>query len=95
MCRLDNVRLGLVTMALVLSVTAAAQDAETVVLAALPATFSIASALASDTSIDVRNVPERGRRMNALVSLLAQRADRYAEDFERADGERNREKDAY
>ncbi len=85
MQKLASLRFGLLLIALAWSATPSAQDAEIVVLTALPATYSVTSSLARETSIEVRNVPERGRRMNALVSLLAQRADRYAEEFERAD----------
>ncbi len=85
MRRFECLRIGLLTIALAWSAAPSAQDAEIVVLTALPVTYSITSSLARGTSIDVRNVPERGRRMNALVSLLSQRADRYAEDFESAD----------
>lgn len=85
MCNFQTLRSGLLTIALVWSAASSAQDADVVVLTALPVTYSVTSALVRDTAIDVRNVPERGRRMNALVSLLGQRADRYAEDLESAD----------
>lgn len=62
-----------------------AQDDETLVLTALPATYSVTHALAEGTSIVVENLPERGRRMSALPNLLRQSADRYAETLARAD----------
>ena len=62
-----------------------AQDNEVLVLTALPATYSISYALAEGTSIRVENVPERGRRMNALPNLLHQRADQFTEQFAEAD----------
>ena len=44
----------------------AADESEVLVLTALPATYSIASALARETRIYVVNVPADGRPMNAL-----------------------------
>src|SRR5690606_29253200 len=67
------------------SAGAAAEDDELLVLTALPVTYSITSALAEGTSIQVRNVPEDGRPMNALVNLLTQRPERYAAVLARAD----------
>ena len=85
MCRFATLRVVFLSMALTWSASPSAQDADIVVLTALPATYSVTALLARGTSIDVRNIPEGGRRMNALVNLLAQRADRFAEDLERAD----------
>ncbi len=66
--------------------SAGAQDDDgTLVLTALPATYSVSHALAEGTSVVVENLPERGRRMNALLNLLNQSADRYADTLSRAD----------
>lgn len=62
-----------------------AQDDEVLVLTALPVTYSISHALADGTNIRVENVPERGRRMNALPNLLHQRVDQFTEQFAEAD----------
>src|SRR5690606_25706162 len=48
-------------------------------------TYSLTAALAEGTSIEVENVPEDGRPMNALVNLLTQRPERYEALFARAD----------
>ena len=79
--------LGLVAFLAALAIASAghAQDNEVLVLTALPATYSISYALAQGTSIRVENVPERGRRMNALPNLLNQRADQFTEQFAEAD----------
>ncbi len=47
-----------------------ADQQEVIVLTALPATYSIASALAEGTHIRVANVPAEGRPMNALARYL-------------------------
>lgn len=66
--------------------TAGAQDEDGIlVLTAMPATYSVSHSLAEGTSVIVENLPERGRRMNALLNLLNQSADRYAETLSRAD----------
>jgi len=75
----------LVGASMFFSAGAAAEDDELLVLTALPVTYSITSALAEGTSIEVRNVPEDGRPMNALVNLLTQRPERYAAVLARAD----------
>ena len=48
----------------------AEDDSGVLVLTSLPATYSIASALAQGTRIQVANVPEAGRPMNALDRYL-------------------------
>jgi ABC-type Zn uptake system ZnuABC Zn-binding protein ZnuA len=58
-----------------------AADDSIVVAAALPITHSIASALAEGTRIEVRLVPEGGRRMGQLPSYFARQADTLAEDL--------------
>ncbi|HEX6994320.1 MAG TPA: zinc ABC transporter substrate-binding protein [Gammaproteobacteria bacterium] len=63
----------------------AAESDELLVLTALPITYSLTAALAEGTSIEVENVPEDGRPMNALVNLLTQRPERYEALFARAD----------
>ncbi len=87
-----NTRLGLalrwlpVAAGLLGASTTGAQDDDGIlVLTALPATYSVSHALAEGTSIVVENLPERGRRMNALPNLLNQSADRYADTLSRAD----------
>lgn len=75
----------LLVAALIAAVTAGAQEDEVLVLTALPATYSVTHALADGTRIRVENVPERGRRINALPNLLRQSADRYADILASAD----------
>ncbi len=76
----------LVAAGLLGAYTAGAQEDDgIIVLTALPATYSVTHALAERTSIVVENLPERGRRMNALLNLLNQSADRYADTLSRAD----------
>lgn len=58
-----------------------ARPEETVVATALPATYSIVSALARDTGISVRLVPEGGRRMGQLPELFARRAEALGEEL--------------
>ncbi|MGE3840760.1 MAG: metal ABC transporter solute-binding protein, Zn/Mn family [Vicinamibacterales bacterium] len=67
------------------SAPADAQVASVRVLTALPATYSMASALAKQTSIVVENVPERPRPMAALGDYLETRADQLRPQFETAD----------
>ncbi len=67
------------------SVTAVAQGDRVLVLTALPATYSMASALSKQTSITVQNVPERPRPMTALGDYLETRADQLREQFQAAD----------
>jgi ABC-type Zn uptake system ZnuABC Zn-binding protein ZnuA len=55
-----------------------------VVVTALPVTYSIATALAADTDIEVVNVPEGGRRMSQLPDLFVQRGDRYRDVLQTA-----------
>jgi ABC-type Zn uptake system ZnuABC Zn-binding protein ZnuA len=55
------------------------------VLTAMQSTYSLASALAGSTSIEVINIPEEGRSTQALDSWLERRGDRLAETFESAD----------
>ena len=78
---------GLVVFLVSLTVTytGRAQEKEVLVLTALPVTYSISYALAEGTSIRVENVPERGRRLNALPNLLHQRTDQFTEQFATAD----------
>ncbi len=55
------------------------------VLTGNQATFSLASALAEDTSISVVNVPEDGREMSLLADYIGRRKDRLASTFAEAD----------
>ena len=61
--------------------TAEAQHEELVVLTALPATYSISSALAENTSITVRILPERPRPMGALGNYFESRAEQLHEQL--------------
>jgi ABC-type Zn uptake system ZnuABC Zn-binding protein ZnuA len=76
---------ALASIGLLASSAAGAQSNRIAVLTAVPPIYSIAAGLARGTSIDVRNVPEDGRRINALVGLLSQRGDRFADQFAGAD----------
>lgn len=60
-------------------------DEEVQVITALPATYSISRSLTYGTNINVRNIPERGRRMNTLVNFFSTRAGRYAGTFSSTD----------
>jgi ABC-type Zn uptake system ZnuABC Zn-binding protein ZnuA len=62
-----------------------AADVPVRIVTALPATFSIASALTKDPGITVENLPEGGRRMSLLVDFFAQRTDRYRDVLAGAD----------
>jgi ABC-type Zn uptake system ZnuABC Zn-binding protein ZnuA len=65
-------RLWLVIAGVVLSAVAFAEEKadDVLVLTALPATYSVASALTQGTHIRVANVPSDGRPMNALSRYL-------------------------
>jgi ABC-type Zn uptake system ZnuABC Zn-binding protein ZnuA len=76
---------ALASIGLLASSAAGAQNDRIAVLTALPPIYSMTAGLARDTNIDVRNVPEDGRRINALVGLLSQRGDRFADQFANAD----------
>jgi len=69
---------------LVAAAVPAADDGKVVVVTALPVTFSIATALAAGTRIEVGNVPEGGRRMSLLPDLFIQRGERYRDTLARA-----------
>jgi ABC-type Zn uptake system ZnuABC Zn-binding protein ZnuA len=62
-----------------------AQPDPVVVLTTLPATFSVTSSLATGTAIEVRNIPENGRRMSSLAGLFQQRSNQFTADFSEAD----------
>lgn len=81
----DALGLMALLVSLALASVVRAQENDVLVLTALPATYSISHALAEGTSIRVENVPERGRRMNALPNLLHQRGEQFAEQFSGAD----------
>lgn len=63
-----------------LAVAAAAAAAETVVTSN-QATYSLASALTENTSIDIVNVPVDGRELAALADYIGRRMDRLAPTF--------------
>jgi ABC-type Zn uptake system ZnuABC Zn-binding protein ZnuA len=56
----------------------------TVVLTALPVTYSIASALAAGTHVTVQNIPDNGRRMNAQQNYFTLQAPKLADQFAHA-----------
>ena len=85
MTRRETAALPVLLTSLAIASAAPAQDRDILVLTALPATYSISHALAAGTRIRVENVPERGRRMNALPNLLRQRPDQFTEQFAQAD----------
>lgn len=60
-------------VAMLASPLPAQQEKPVIVATALPATYSIASALAEGTSIDVRIVPEGGRRIGQLPEYFVRR----------------------
>lgn len=62
--------------------TAGVQNSDIQVLTALPATYSISSALARDTSITVGNLPARPRPLSALGAYFASRGEQLAEQFQ-------------
>jgi ABC-type Zn uptake system ZnuABC Zn-binding protein ZnuA len=68
---------------LIASAGASAVDAATV-LTGTQATFSLASAVAENTSIDVVNVPEDGREMSLMPDYISRRMDRLAPQFAEA-----------
>jgi ABC-type Zn uptake system ZnuABC Zn-binding protein ZnuA len=73
-------------LALFAAATAAADEpARVTVLTSLPATYSIAAALAAGTHVTVQNVPENGRRMNAQQNYFTLQAPKLAEQFAHAD----------
>lgn len=74
---------GLTALTLWLA-TAAAAGAATV-LTGNQATFSLASALAEGTPIEVVNVPEDGREMSLLADYIGRRMDRLSPTFAAAD----------
>ncbi len=61
------------------------RDEPVLVLTALPATFSISSALAQNTSITVGILPERPRPMSALGNYYESRADQLSDQFRNTD----------
>jgi ABC-type Zn uptake system ZnuABC Zn-binding protein ZnuA len=77
--------IGVVLGALAASALHAEDEPGVVVLTSLPATYSIASALALGTSIEVRNVPEAGRPLAAQPSFFGVQAERLATELARAD----------
>jgi ABC-type Zn uptake system ZnuABC Zn-binding protein ZnuA len=68
-----------------LTATAAALAQERSVLTGTQATFSLTSALAANTSIEVINVPEDGREMSVLKDYIDRRMDRLTPTFAAAD----------
>lgn len=59
-------------------------DAENTVITSLPVTFALTSELLRGTSIGVRNLPERGRRINGQPAYFSSRAERLANEFSSA-----------
>jgi ABC-type Zn uptake system ZnuABC Zn-binding protein ZnuA len=64
-----------------IAVSGQADEASPVVLTGTQATFSLASALVRDTTIEVVNVPEDGRELSLLPDYIARRMDRLAPTF--------------
>src|SRR5690606_40898070 len=69
---------ALVLLALGATAAGAAEDDRVLVLTALPAVYSVSTALAAGTAIEVRNVPEGGRPPAAQASYFAAQAERLA-----------------
>jgi ABC-type Zn uptake system ZnuABC Zn-binding protein ZnuA len=61
--------------------TAGTREESIVVLTALPATYSISSALVENTSITVGILPERPRPMSALGNYFESRAEQLSDQF--------------
>src|SRR5690606_28990478 len=76
---------ALVLLALGATAAGAAEDDRVLVLTALPAVYSVSTALAAGTAIEVRNVPEGGRPPAAQASYFAAQAERLAPLFGEAD----------
>ncbi len=57
---------------------------DTLIITSLPVTYYLGTALAANTSIQVKNLPKRGRRLNGQVSFFTSRADKLAATFKAA-----------
>lgn len=68
-------------LALMVGLLAASAVPAATVLTANQATYSLASALARDTSIEVVNIPDDGREMSLLPDYIARRVERLSPTF--------------